>query len=656
LTFKQRLSYPQDEHQEEEEVMAQLTLPQLFEDSVKAFSGNVYMWEKRGDRFQGTTYAEMRTLVREFAAGLMSLGLGKGDRAALISEGRNDWVMAELGILYAAAVNVPISVKVDELSDLKFRLAHSGCKMALVSQGQVEKIRKIKADLPDLERTIVFDRLPALEPDEIFRDDVLARGRAWLAEHAAEFESRWQSVREDDYANICYTSGTTADPKGIILTQRNYTANVEQGASLIHCPEYYVTLLILPWDHAFGHTTGIYNFMKAGAALASVQIGRTALETLKNVPANIKEVRPHILMSVPALAKNFRRGIEKAVRDKGPKVEKLFRRALKLAYAYNGDGWNRGKGRQALKKPLYAVYDKLIFKKIRENFGGRLEFFVGGGALLDIELQRFFYAIGIPIFQGYGLTEAAPVISANSPRAHKLGSSGRVAAGIEIKICDEAGNGLPAGQQGEIVIRGENVMAGYWKNEKATRETLRDGWLYTGDLGYLDADGFLYVLGRAKSLLIANDGEKYSPEVIEEAITENSSYIDQLMLYNNQSPYTVALLVPNKEAILSWLRERKLSARTAEGQTAALKLLEGEINAYRTGGRFEGLFPQRWLPAAVAVLGEGFTEQNRLLNSTLKIVRGRIADFYKNRIDFLFTPEAKDIGNHQNLNIVSRFE
>ena len=636
--------------------MAERTLPQLFEDSVQRFPDNVYMWEKRGEKYEGTTYAEMGTLVHAFAAGLISLGLGKGDRAALISEGRNDWVMSELGILYAGAVNVPISVKVEELSDLKFRLAHSGCKMAIVSRGQVEKIRKIKADLPDLERTIVLDRLNAFEADESFRDDVLARGRAWLETRGAEFESRWRSVRESDYANICYTSGTTADPKGIILTHRNYTANVEQGASLVDCPEHYVTLLLLPWDHAFGHTTGIYNFMKAGAALASVQAGRTAMETLKNAPLNIREVRPHILMSVPALAKNFRRGIEKGVKDKGPKVEKLFARALKTAYEYNGDGWDRGRGRRALKKPFVLLYDRVLFKKIRANFGGRLEFFVGGGALLDIELQRFFYAVGIPMFQGYGLTEAAPVISANSPKAHKLGSSGRVAAGIEVKICDDAGAALPVGGRGEIVIRGENVMAGYWKNEKATREALRDGWLYTGDLGYLDEDGFLYVLGRAKSLLIANDGEKYSPEVIEEAITENSPYVDQLMLYNNQSPCTVGLLVPNKEAVLARLREQGLSARTREGQVAALQLLQAEIDAYRAGGQFEGMFPPRWLPAAVAVLGEGFTEQNRFLNSTLKMVRGRITDFYKNRIDFLFTPEAKDIVNHQNMNIVGRFE
>ena len=199
-------------------------------------------------------------------------------------------------------------------------------------------------------------------------------------------------------------------------------------------------------------------------------------------------------------------------------------------------------------------------------------------------------------------------------------------------------------------------MAGYWKNEKATRESLRDGWLWTSDLGYLDPDGFLHVLGRMKSLLIAGDGEKYSPESIEEAVTEASPYIEQIMLYNDQSPYTVALLVPNKEAVLRWLKDRRLSPRSPEGQGAVLRLIEAEIDAYREGGRHAGQFPPRWLPAAVAVLGEPFTEQNHLLNSTMKMVRGRITELYRNRLDHLFTAEGKDIANAQNRAIVARLE
>jgi long-chain acyl-CoA synthetase len=634
--------------------MVERTLPQLFEESVQAYSGNVLIWEKAGSRYEPTTYAAMRDLVHRFAAGLMSLGLCKGDRAALISEGRRDWIVSELGILFAGAANVPISVKVEELGDLKFRLAHSGCRLAVVSKSQAAKIRQLRNDLPELAMTVVLDELDVYAADEIPAAEVFRQGEEFLKTRRAEFEAVVGSVREGDYANICYTSGTTTDPKGIILTHRNYTANIEQSRALVDCPEHYVSLLILPWDHAFAHTCGIYSLMKSGAAMAAVELGRTPMETIRNIPVNIKETKPHLLLSVPALAKTFRKNIEKGVRDKGPAVEALFGKAVDQAIDYNAEGWNKGQGLKKLKKPLVFLCDKLLFSKIRKNFGGRLEFFVGGGALLDIDLQRFFYALGIPMFQGYGLTEAAPVIASNSLKSHKLGSSGRVAPGIELRICDDEGRVLPSGQTGEIVIRGENVMAGYWKNETATREALRDGWLYTGDLGFLDADGFLYVLGRMKSLLIASDGEKYSPEVIEEAISDASPYIEQIMLYNDQSPFTVALLVPNKEALLRWLKDKGLRAGTREGQEAALRLLEGEINAFREGGKHAGMFPARWLPSAVAVLGEAFTEQNHFLNSTLKMVRAKIVEYYRTRLEHLFTPEAKDIAHPQNRTIVGR--
>ena len=321
------------------------------------------------------------------------------------------------------------------------------------------------------------------------------------------------------------------------------------------------------------------------------------METLRNIPVNIKELRPTFLLSVPSLAKNFRKGIEAGVRQKGTLAHTLFRIGLKLAYTYNADGWTRGRGWRKLLKPFYAFFDLLIFRKVRENFGGRLDYFIGGGALLDAEVQRFFYAIGIPMYQGYGLTEASPVISANTPRKHKIGTSGVLVPDLEVKICDEKGIALPQGQQGEIVVKGENVMAGYWKNEKATRETIREGWLFTGDLGYFDADGFLVVLGREKSLLIGHDGEKYSPEGIEETIVGNSPHIDQIMLYNNQSPATVALVVPNRDALLSWLKAHRLECSVREGQEAALRLIEKEIAAYRPGGKHAGLFPERWIPS-----------------------------------------------------------
>jgi long-chain acyl-CoA synthetase len=639
-----------------EKAVNKRTLVYLLENSTEKYGKNVLMWEKRGEAFQGISYFEMRERIHLFAAGLLSLGIKKGDRLALISEGRTDWVTAELGILYVGAINVPLSVKLEELSELKFRLAHSGARMVVVSGAQVDKVQKIIKDLPELEKIIVLDESGAYDRNQITLQNLLEKGKQYLATNRAQFDAIWQSVEENDIANICYTSGTTADPKGIMLTHRNYTANVEQANSLLPIPDWYLSLLILPWDHAFAHVAGIYTLMSNGASMASVQIGKTLMETLKNVPINIKETRPTFLLSVPALAQNFRKNIEKGIRAKGSKVEKLFEKALATAYKYNGLGFDRGKGSRMLLKPLMMVYDKILFGKIREGFGGRLLFFIGGGALLDVELQRFFYAVGMPMFQGYGLTEAAPIISANVPKRHKLGSSGTIVANLVVKICDDKGQELPVGVKGEIVCKGENVMAGYWHNDKATQETIRDGWLYTGDLGYMDKDGFLYVLGRAKSLLISNDGEKFSPEGIEETLIANSQYIDQMMLYNNQSPYTVALVVPNREAISRFLKSNNLSPQSEMGQREALKLLQHEIDQYKEGGVYGGQFPGKWLPSAIGVMGEAFTEQNRMLNTTLKMVRGKIIEYFQTRLDYLYTPEAKDICNKQNMTIISRME
>jgi len=631
------------------------TLPILFEQSVAKFANNILMWEKIGDKYQGTSYKEIRKLIHNFAAGLIKLNLKKGERVALISEGRNDWVMSEMGVVFIGAINVPISVKIDELIDLKFRLSHAGCKFVIVSKRHLTKIRKIENDLPELEKIIVLDEIEDLKDNEISRNQVLKLGEEYLIENYESFNNLWKSIENDDFANICYTSGTTADPKGIILTHRNYTANVEQATSLLPIPEYYSSLLILPWDHSFAHTAGIYTLMKNGASMASIQNGETPLETLKNIPINIKEIKPTFLLSVPALAKNFRKNIENGINLKGEKVGKLFKKALEISYDYNGDGFRKGKGLSKLKLPLIKIFDKILFSKIREGFGGRLEFFIGGGALLDIELQRFFYAIGIPMFQGYGLSEAAPIISANVPAIHKMGSSGRIVKNLEVKIINEEGEELPTGESGEIICKGENVMAGYWNNAKATSETLKDGWLYTGDLGYLDEDGFLYVLGRFKSLLIGSDGEKFSPEGIEEALVDQSRFIEQVMIYNNQSPYSICLLYPNVSEILKEIKKLNLSVDSDKGKDAVFSIIQSEIDKYKKGGEFEGMFSERWLPASIGILGEGFTEENKFLNSTLKMVRGKITDFYLNRIEYLYTPEGKNINNEQNRRILSHW-
>jgi len=632
------------------------TLIELFETSTAKFPNNPLLWEKPNDRYIPSTYLEIREQVYAFGAGLMSLGFRKEERIGLLSEGRNNWLVSELGIFYCGGVNVPLSVKL-EAAELKFRLAHSGSRMVIVSAGQVAKINEVIGDLPDVDYVIHLDPIENPGSKDLFFKEIQANGREFLRseENQKMFESVWRNVQPNDVANISYTSGTTADPKGIMLTQLNYTANVIQANTVLEIYEDYKTLAVLPWDHSFAHTACLYTFMFRGASVGSIQTGRTPMETLRNVPVNIQEFKPDILMSVPALSKNFRKNIEKGIQAKGKMTEMLFNHGLKVAYLYNGDGWNRGKGWRFLLKPEYAFFDKILFSKIREGFGGKLKFFIGGGALLDTELQRFFFAIGTPVYQGYGLTEAAPVISANSPISVKFGSSGKTVQFFETKICDPEGATLPVGEKGEIVVKGENVMKGYWKNPKASEESLKDGWLHTGDLGYLSADGYLYVLGRFKSLLIGNDGEKFSPEGIEEAIVDQSAYIDQIMLYNNQNPYTVGLIVPNIANINRSISKLGLQTDNADGINKALEIIKQEIDAYRKGGKFEGQFPERWLPTAIIVLPEAFTEQNHLLNSTMKMVRGKITEYFKSEMDFIYTPEAKEIANKKNIESVQKW-
>lgn len=625
------------------------TIVDLLENSARKFRDNPYLLEKKGDKYEATTFHETRQQVFKVAAGFLALGIKKGDRIALLSESRTDWVISELGILYTGAVSVPLSILLKESNDLKFRLNHSESRWVIVSGHQYDKINSIRHDLQTIEKVILMDERETYGSDEIFMGKVKSLGEEYLAGNPDKFTEAFNSVNPDDCANICYTSGTTADPKGIILTHRNYTANIEQALTLFDVPAWWSTLLILPWDHSFAHTVGIYIMLTVGASLGAVQSGKSYLDSLKHIPQNIKEIRPVFLFSAPALAKNLRKGIEKGIRDKGTFIEKLFRNAMKVAYNYNGNGWDRGKGFRIFLKPLYFLYDIILFKKIRASFGGRLRFFVGGAALLDIELQKFFLAIGIPMLQGYGLTEASPVISGNTENKFKLGSSGVLVKNLELKICDEDGNELPSGQKGEIVIRGENIMKGYWKNETATREAIRNGWLFTGDMGYMDPDGFLFVLGRYKSLLISDDGEKYSPEGIEETITDRSPLLDQMMLYNNQNKYTVALVVPNRDALARWAKIKNLSLTEETCLVSILNEIKSVFNQYMPGGIYADLFPSRWLPSAIAILDEPFNTDNKQLNSLGKMVRAKIVEKHKDTIEYLYTPEGKNIINPGNL-------
>lgn len=628
------------------------TIIDFVEQYTAKYGNETFLREKVDGVWKETSFNATREEAHILAAGFMSMGLEKGDKVALISEGRNYWIFSELGILYAGAVNVPLSFKLESDTDLTFRINHSDARFVIASQTQIDKIRRVIDRCPKVEKVIVMDPIE-LKDGEIYIGDIMAAGKEYLKEHQDLLLERMASVGPDDYANISYTSGTTADPKGILLTHRNYTANVDQALSVISIDRGDVMLIILPLDHCFAHVAGFYVMMKCGGSIATVPCGKSTVSLLKNIPTAIKEVRPHVLLSVPTLSRNFKKSFDNAIKKSGSFVEKLYEFGIKNAETYNREYYNAGKPcwKMWWRKPINAVIDKLVFSKVREGFGGRIKFFVGGGALLDIELQRYYCAIGMPVFQGYGLSEATPVICSNSMGHARFGSSGRVVKPMDIKICDEDGKEIPNGETGEIVIRGENVMAGYWKNPEATAKTIVDGWLHTGDRGYICKEDpeYLYVTGRFKSLLIASDGEKYSPEGYEDSLADGSKFIETSMLYNNQSPYTVVLVIPNKTLLAEEVKKAGLDPGSLEGKKAQLSIIKEEVDAYRPGGRRAGMFPERWLPASIIVGDTPFTEQNGMLNTTMKMVRGKVEKFYADRIEYAMTVEGKDIMNQKNI-------
>ena len=615
------------------------TIIDFVNEYVDKYQNDTYLREKVDGVWTETSFIKTRDEARLIAAGFMSLGLNKGDKVSLLAEARPMWVITEFGVLFAGGVDVPLSYKLESDYDLTFRINHSDSRFIVASEMEIEKVRRVIAQCPAIEKVIVMDDIP-LQEGEIYLKDVREAGVKFIEEHPGELEARMASVGPDDYANISYTSGTTADPKGILLTHRNYTANVAQGASVISIDRGDIMLIILPMDHCFAHVAGLYTMMSYGGSIATVP-GKTPQAQLRNIIPTMKEIKPQVMLTVPAISRSFKKAIENGVKAKGKTTEKLYNMALKNARAYYKDYYNQG-GAQFWRKPFVKLFDKIIFSKIRETFGGKMKFCVGGGALLDIELQRYFCAIGMPTFQGYGLSEATPIICSNAPGFARFGSSGRIVSPMECTIRDDENRILPNGQTGEIVIKGENVMAGYWKNPEATAETIVDGWLHTGDRGYICKEDprYLYVTGRFKSLLISSDGEKYSPEGYEDNLAVVSKYIDNVILHNNQSPYTIVFVVPNKEA---------LRAAAPGDKEAQLRLIQADVDSYRKGGMRAGRFPEKWLPTAIVVCEEPFTEKNGLVNSTGKVVRGKVEKHFEKRIEYAYTPEGKQLINPQNM-------
>ena len=513
------------------------TLIRIFLDAAGRTSRPAMFMRKNATGWESITPARAHDDVERFALGLASLGVGPGDRVALLSENRYEWAVSDLAILGLGAVTVPIYPTLTG-QQVRHVLADSGARVAIVSTpAQLDKVRQVAPTLPELRDLVAMEPAPPESAGVHSFATLSERGRARREAEPQAFAAAAAAVRPDDLATIIYTSGTTGDPKGAMLTHANIASNVEASLRVVQLGKYPICISFLPLCHILERMAGHFCMLEAGVTIAYTQ-------SLDTVAADACEVHPSVLIGVPRFfEKVYARVMDNARTQPLPRRLVFFwgvRVGTKAAHLrFTGRRPSPWLALQA------AVADRLVGAKVRERVGGRLQLCVSGGAPLAPRVMEFFFAIGIPILEGYGLTETSPVCCLNPPGREKPGSVGPPLPGIEVRI----------GEEGEILTRGPHVMRGYYRNDDASRVALREGWFHTGDVGHLDGDGYLVITDRLKDLLVTAGGKKVAPQPLEGQL-KRSKWISEAVMLGDQRPYCVCLLVPSFPLLETRAKER----------------------------------------------------------------------------------------------------
>jgi long-chain acyl-CoA synthetase len=594
--------------------MDQKTLCEIFYDGVDAFRKPAALRYKKDGAWRDISSEEFRRAVEELSMGLRELGIDRGDRVGLLSENRPEWAFADLATLCAAAVDVPIYPSLPAAQAL-YILNDSQSKALFVSnETHAAKIAEVRAQAPWLKHVIRLDDVAG--PGTLTLEEVRAKGRTALASSRDAVRARAAEVQSRDLATIIYTSGTTGEPKGVMLTHDNIVSNVASSLAIVSdFGPSDVALSFLPLCHIFERMGGFYLMLARGVTIAYA-------ESIEKVPANMAEIRPTLMFSTPRLyEKMYARVLEKVASDP-PARQKVFHWAIgvgRKAFAHRVAGTRPGP-LLALQK---ALADRLVFAKIRDRVGGRLRLFVSGGAPLSKEINEFFGAAGLLILEGYGLTETSPVISVNAPDALRPGTVGRPIARVEVRIAPD----------GEILTRGPHVMKGYYNKPEATKEAIdADGWLHTGDIGLLDADGFLAITDRKKDIIVTSGGKNIAPQPIENALKANA-LIAEVVMIGNRRNFPSALLVPNFPNLEKWAKEHGVEAASREALVADPKV----VDLYdRTVKQLMEGYAQFERIKRVALLPREFSIETGELTPKLSVKRRVVEEKYKDLIDRLY--------------------
>ncbi len=597
------------------------TIPKMFDIITKMYGINkTYLKHKVNDQYIDISYQEVRDITENLALGLASLGVKREHKVAIISENRPEWFYSDFAILSLGAIDVPI-YPISTSDSIEYMINNSESVGIIVStKFQLNKVLKIRNKCKKLKFIIVINNeIPDNEKGVFTFNQVLEKGEIYKEEHKEHFQTQIDLSKKDDLCTMIYTSGTTGEPKGVLLTHDNILSNVKASAKILHISPEDTFLSFLPLSHIYERMTGFYFVLACGSTIAFA-------EGIEKVATNMAEIKPTVMTGVPRLFERIYNKIMRNVQKQSPKKQKIFHWGLSVGQEY-AELKRSGEQISISLKAKHKLAQKLVLDKIKNLTGGNLRFFVSGGAALGRELGVFFEAVGILVLEGYGLTEASPVIAVNRENDYKFGSVGKPIPGVEVKIAKD----------GEILVHGPNVMQGYYKKKKDTNEVIKNGWLHTGDIGVFDAEGFLIITDRKKSLFKTSGGKYIAPTPIENMFL-GSKYIDQFIIIGDKRMFISALIVPDFEALKEYADANRISYTNAED---LIKLKQIDEMMKKEFSKFQKKLASYEKIRKFTLLDKPFSIESGEMTPSLKLKRNVIEERYSDLIEDMYKENKK---------------
>lgn len=608
------------------------SIPAVLKENAARYADRTAISYKKRGTFLSLTYEEFYQRILLLARGLKKAGVKPGDRVAIFSENRLGWAISDFGIQSAGAITVPIYAT-NTGKQAAYVINHCEAKVVFVStKSQYEKLYSIRDEIPNVELVISYERFMGERSFPVYTQYQLSEVSSPLTEEERQdIEKQIDEITQEDILTIIYTSGTTGVPKGVILTQRNVMVNADHGLKRVPAdgrqPQTFLSFL--PLSHVLERTGGYYTTLMTGNHVAFA-------ENVKKVMENMVEIQPTNMVSVPRLFEKIYSRVYENVHQSSTFKKNLFHRAIDVGRQYVTRKYITGEPLGTLEL-RYRFFDQLVFRKIRERFGGKLKYFICGGAPLDKTVNEFMWIIGLPVFNGYGLTETSPAVTLSYFDTIRFDSVGKPLDDTEVRLGDD----------GELFVRGPQVMREYYKNEEATKESIEDGWFRTGDIARIDEQGFVYIIDRKKEIIVTAGGKNIAPQPIENEL-KLDKYISQAYVYGDQKPYLVALLTPNLERMVDLGRELDIDYIDMEELVSHQKVLK--IYAKRVEELNKDLPPYNTIKR-FAVLPREFTIEGGELTPTLKLKRKEIYNKYKDMIEELYINGGNGlVGHPKNIN------